>query len=205
MTRHTGLAFCILLLAGFFPSCGEQAKEKREEANKRRDKERFDVSSASSSLSDSLFMDLSDSAMLARTTVNDTVFSDSAYDESYWIQGILGGSSDGGAKLNSGNDPAPPYNYFLPIDSGLKARNIDLVFGQLELEENLKNKYAGYSAQFKVLIGPNGKPKDYRVVSSPDFAVTKKVINKIRHLHYDPAYLDGKPVFRWVNIEYRIG
>lgn len=194
-----------LFLSVFLVACGEAAKEKQtENEDDPTRSDSYDLSSVSR-LSDSLFINLTDSAMLARATENDTVFSDSAYDELYWVQGIL--SEDGsktGSGLNSSNDPKPPYNYFLPIDSGLTAQNLDLVFKQVQLEPALKNKYAGYSAKLKLLIGPGGKPRDYRVVSSPDFAITKTVVNKIRHLQYDPAYLDGKAVYRWVNVEYRI-
>jgi periplasmic protein TonB len=53
----------------------------------------------------------------------------------------------------------------------------------------------------RVVVGPDGRPRDVRVQRSLGMGLDEKAIAAVRQWKFEPAMLDGRPVAVQVNIE----
>ena len=67
-------------------------------------------------------------------------------------------------------------------------------------EEARKVKHMGVVVLWLV-VGPDGKPRDIRVVRTLGLGLDEKAIEAVRNWRFEPALKDGKPVAVQVNIE----
>ena len=67
-------------------------------------------------------------------------------------------------------------------------------------EEARKAKYQG-TVMLSVIVGPDGRPRDLRVVRALGMGLDEKAIQAVRGWKFTPAMKDGQPVAVIVNIE----
>jgi TonB family protein len=67
-------------------------------------------------------------------------------------------------------------------------------------EEARKVKHMGVVVLWLV-VGPDGKPRDIRVVRTLGLGLDEKAIEAVKNWRFEPALKDGKPVAVQVNIE----
>jgi TonB family protein len=67
-------------------------------------------------------------------------------------------------------------------------------------EEARKAKYQGVCV-VQLIVGPDGKPRDVKVVRSLGLGLDEKAIEAVNQWKFDPAQKDGKPVAVAINVE----
>ncbi len=67
-------------------------------------------------------------------------------------------------------------------------------------EEARKAKYQGVCVLW-LIVGPDGNPRDVKVVRSLGMGLDQKAIEAVRKWKFDPARKDGKPVAVQINVE----
>jgi periplasmic protein TonB len=67
-------------------------------------------------------------------------------------------------------------------------------------EEARKAKYQGVVVLW-LIVGPDGRPRDMKVVRSLGMGLDQKAIEAVRQWKFEPAMKDGKPVAVQINVE----
>jgi periplasmic protein TonB len=67
-------------------------------------------------------------------------------------------------------------------------------------EEARKVKHMGVVVLWLV-VGPDGKPRDIRVLRTLGLGLDEKAIEAVKNWRFEPAYKDGKPVAVQINVE----
>jgi TonB family protein len=67
-------------------------------------------------------------------------------------------------------------------------------------EEARKAKYQGVCV-LKLVVGPDGHPRDISVSRSLGLGLDEKAMEAVRNWKFEPALKDGKPVAVAINVE----
>ncbi len=67
-------------------------------------------------------------------------------------------------------------------------------------EEARKAKYQGVVVLW-LIVGPDGRPRDMKIVRSLGMGLDQKAIEAVRQWKFEPAMKDGKPVAVQINVE----
>ena len=150
---------------------------------------------------DDLFLD--DSLLMSKSSIK-LDSTDSLGNGMYWMGALEIDLGQMGNEIKP-SDPDPLHDAFIAIDKEPKMVNIDSCLRLVKLSPEVASIIGPKRVYIKILLSRNGKPKDYFVVKSPDSRLTREVLDKLRFLRAEPAFLDQKPIKCWVNVQYNLG
>jgi periplasmic protein TonB len=117
----------------------------------------------------------------------------------------IGSGTGGGIGVGAGRGIGPGYGAgagggIYRVGGGVSAPRTLYAPDPDYSEEARKAKYQG-TVVLWTIVGPDGKPREIRVVRSLGMGLDEKAVEALRKWRFAPAYKEGQPVAVQINVE----